>query len=144
MEIIKMKMEHYNDVFDMMKTFYSSDAVYTNGSEEIFRNDILQCISDNPFVEGYIFINEEIMGYGMIARSFSTEFSKQCIWIEDLYIKEKYRHQGIGTMFLEFIKKEFSDCLIRLEIEEENVHALKAYKKSGFTLLPYQEMMYNK
>lgn len=128
-------------VLEMMRTFYASPAVFTNGSEEIFSTDIENCIHDNPYLEGYIIENSnDIQGYVMIAKSFSTEFGKPCIWIEDLYIKDDYRGLGIGSMFMEFIKKKYTNCIFRLEVEEENERAVKLYKKCGFTVLPYMEM----
>ena len=69
-------------VLEMMRVFYASPAVLSNGSEEIFQADVENCVNDCPFLEGYIF--EEagmIQGYGMVAKSFSTEFGKPCIWI---------------------------------------------------------------
>ena len=35
-----MTIEDKADVLDMMRVFYSSEAVLSNGSEEIFLNDI--------------------------------------------------------------------------------------------------------
>ena len=136
-----MTKEDKPAVFEMMKVFYASPAVLSNGSDEIFSNDIENCMNDSPYLEGYIIEDSnEIQGYAMIAKSFSTEFGKPCIWIEDLYIKDKYRGLGLGRMFIEFITKKFTDCIFRLEVEEENERALKLYKKCGFTALPYMEM----
>ena len=136
-----MTKEDKTEVLEMMRVFYASPAVFTNGSEEVFLNDIENCTNDNPYLEGYIVENsEEIQGYAMIAKSFSTEFGKPCIWIEDLYIKDVYRGLGIGNMLMEFITKKYTDCIFRLEVEEENERAVKLYKKSGFTVLPYMEM----
>lgn len=130
-----------NAVLEMMRVFYASPAVLSNGSEEIFIADIDNCINDNPYLEGYIIQSAEgIQGYGMVAKSFSTEFGKPCIWIEDLYIKESFRGQGIGKVFLDFIADQYSDCLLRLEVEYENERAMKLYKKCGFEVLPYTEM----
>ena len=136
-----MTTEDKQSVIEMMRIFYNSEAVWSNGSEEIFSNDIENCINDNPYLEGYIFeASGKIQGYAMIAKSFSTEFGRQCIWIEDLYIKDKYRGTGIGSMFMEFITKKYTDCIFRLEVEEENERAIKVYEKSGFTVLPYMEL----
>ena len=128
-------------VLEMMRVFYASQAVFTNGSEEIFSNDIENCINDNPYLEGYIVEDSNgIQGYAMIAKSFSTEFGKPCIWIEDLYIKDEYRGLGLGNMLMEFITKNYTDCIFRLEVEEENERAINLYKKCGFDVLPYMEM----
>ena len=125
----------------MMRVFYSSAAVYTNGSDEIFKNDIENCLTDNPYLEGYVFESTgSVIGYAMAAKSFSTEFGKRCIWIEDLYIKEEYRGYGIGKTFLDFIEARYADAILRLEVEEENERAVKLYKGCGFTTLPYMEM----
>ena len=97
----KISEEHRQELLKMMTEFYSSDAVSTNGSVEIFEKDIEECISNSPFLEGFIFFaNEEIAGYSMLAHSFSTEFGKHCVLIEDIFIKKEYRHKGISTKFL--------------------------------------------
>lgn len=136
-----MTLEDKAIVMEMMRVFYASPAVLSNGSEEIFINDIENCINDSPYLEGYIFEDSgEIQGYAMVAKSFSTEFGKTCIWIEDLYIKNEYRGLGIGSMFLNYIKEKYADSIIRLEVEEENERAVKVYQKCGFDVLPYMEM----
>ena len=76
----------------------------------------------------------------MIAKSFSTEFGKPCIWIEDIYLKEKYRGIGIGHKFLDYITDKYKGHIFRLEVEEENEVAKKLYEKCGFSVLPYMEM----
>ena len=136
-----MNEKDKTEILEMMRVFYTSPAVFTNGSEEVFLSDIENCINDNPYLEGYIIEDSNgIQGYAMIAKSFSTEFGKPCIWIEDLYIKEEYRGLGLGNVLMEFITKRYTDCIFRLEVEEENERAVKLYKKCGFTVLPYMEM----
>lgn len=140
-KIRDMTIQDKASVLEMMQVFYASPAVFTNGSEEIFLNDIENCISDNPYLEGYIIENSNgILGYAMVAKSFSTEFGKPCFWIEDLYIKDQYRGLGLGKTFFDFITIKYTDCIFRLEVEEENQRAIKLYKKCGFTVLPYIEM----
>lgn len=128
-------------VMEMMRDFYTSPAVFSNGSDEIFSSDIEHCLKGSPYLEGYVMQDaKDIQGYAMIAKSFSTEFGKPCIWIEDLYIKEVYRGLGIGNQFLKFIMQKYEGCVFRLEVEEENGRAVKLYEKCGFTVLPYMEM----
>jgi len=140
-EIRKFKPKDEPEILSMMKEFYNSDAVSTNGSQEIFKEDFNKCIEDFPYLEGYVFCqNNEILGYSMIAKSFSTEFGKICLWAEDLYIKKEYRGNGIIPQFLEYIKSKHPDTLIKLEVEAENSHAVHVYKKCGFNEMPYVEM----
>lgn len=139
--IRSMEERDKKQVLEMMGEFYASPAVLSNGSREIFETDVNNCIGDCPFVEGYIFENENhIQGYAMIAKSYSTEFGKPCIWIEDLYIKSRYRGQGIGSRFLRFLEEHYPNCVFRLEVEAENERAVNVYQKCGFDVLPYMEM----
>lgn len=136
--IRKMTFADKTDVIEMMMVFYASDAVLTNGSEKIFSDDIDTCAGESPYLEGYIFEDaENIQGYAMVAKSFSTECGKPCIWIEDLYIKDEYRGMGIGNLFMEFIAKKYQDSILRLEVDKENKRAIGLYEKNGFTILPY-------
>ena len=136
-----MKKDDKAEVKAMMDVFYNSQAVFTNGSDKIFENDIENCVNDNPFLEGYVFERENtVCGYAMVAKSFSTEFGKPCIWLEDLYINENFRGDGIGGAFLDYLKEKYKNCIIRLEVESENSTAVALYGKKGFTVLPYMEM----
>lgn len=136
-----MTIEHKESVMKMMHDFYTSPAVFSNGSKEIFIRDIENCLNDNPYLEGYVFIEEdEIQGYAMLAKSFSTEFGLPCIWIEDLYFKPEHRGKGIGVEFLTYVEKKYPNTVLRLEAEEENQRAVHVYRKQGYDVLPYMEM----
>ena len=139
--IRNMQEKDRENIIEMMRTFYSSDAVLSNGSDEIFKADFDNCISENPYIEGYVFENsQDIQGYAMVAKSFSTEFGMPCIWIEDLYIKEAYRGLGIGSLFLSYIESKYPNSVFRLEVEAENERAVSVYKKCGYEVIPYMEM----
>ena len=136
-----MEEKDRDTVLGMMRVFYESPAVLSNGSDEIFKADIDNCINDSPYLEGYVFENNgELLGYTMIAKSFSTEFGKPCIWIEDLYFKEDHRGLGVGSAFFEYVEKKYPHHIYRLEVEEENERAIHTYRKNGFEVLPYMEM----
>lgn len=130
-----------DSVLEMMRVFYASPAVLSNGSDEIFAADFNACVGECPYLEGYIFESAQgIQGYAMVAKSYSTEFGKPCIWVEDLYIKAEHRGSGIGSSFLDFIAEKYPNCVLRLEVEAENERAVHVYKKCGYEELPYMEM----
>ena len=139
--IRKMEPRDRAEIIEMMRVFYTSPAVLSNGSEDIFICDIDCCLSDSPYAEGYVFESDGVIcGYGMLARSYSTEFGKPCIWLEDIYIKEEFRGLGYGSRFIEFVGELYPDAVLRLEVEQENERAVAVYEKNGFTVLPYMEM----
>ena len=143
MEFRKITNLDKNFVIDMMRRFYNSPALITNGSEKIFVANVDACIKNSPYLDGYVFVvDEKVIGYGMIAKSFSTEFGGECIWIEDIFIEEKFRGQGLGTEFIKFVKENYPQKIFRLEAEHENKKAVATYKKLGFKELPYLEMVY--
>lgn len=129
-------------VIGMMRVFYASDAVLTNGSEEIFENDFNACVGSSPYAEGYVFKDgKNYLGYAMLAKSFSTEFGKNCVWIEDLYLTPSARGLGIGKAFFALLREKYPDEVLRLEAERENTRAIALYEKCGFEELPYVEMI---
>lgn len=144
--IRKMREADRSGVLDMMREFYSSPAVLSNGSEDIFNRDFDNCVGECPYIEGYVFQSGGIdgsvlQGYAMTAKSFSAEFGKPCIWIEDLYIKSDFRGVGIGGGFLDFIENKYPEAVIRLEVELDNKRAIKVYKAHGYKMLAYNQMI---
>ncbi len=141
-EFRKFEQADFDEIFSMMKVFYNSPAVFTNGSDEIFKAGIDACLDEDfSFVDGYVFVSSsKIIGYAMLAKSFSTEFGKSCIWLEDLYLKPEYRGNGIILKFIKFVENTYKNSILRLEVEDENAHAVHVYEKAGFSRLPYVEM----
>ena len=128
-------------IMEMMQVFYASPAVHTNGSDAIFSADIDACVGDSPYAEGFVMEAEgAIVGYVMVAKSYSTEFGKPCIWIEDIYLRDAYRGQGLGRRLMDYVTAQYTDCIFRLEVDEDNHRARKLYEKCGFSPLPYVEM----
>ena len=144
-EIIRIRPNDRECVIDMMRRFYHSPALITNGSEEIFANNVDNCLKNSPYVEGFVFIVEgKTIGYAMLAKSFSTEFGSECIWIEDIYLEEDYRGRGIGSQFIQYVKDTYSDKILRLEAECDNKKAHLTYEKNGFDKLPYMEFVFTR
>ena len=103
MIVREMRKSDTEEVFIMMRAFYDSPALIHKSSDKVLRKDIEDCLSDMPFVEGFILEeNGEIAGYSMIAKSYTTEYGGICIWVEDIYIKEEYRGRGYATELFAF------------------------------------------
>lgn len=140
--IRKLSTQDKEIFIKMMREFYTSPSVITNGSEKIFEDNFKNCNGGSNFVEGYIFeVEEKIIGYGILAKSYSTEFGGECIWLEDIFIDKEFRGCGYGSKFIEYVKKIYPEKILRLEAEKENVNALDFYKHFGFKELPYLELV---
>lgn len=139
--IREMTNEDRECVAEMMRTFYSSPAVHTSGSREIFLADIDACVGNSPYLEGYVFESDgETAGYAMVAKSFSTEFGKPCLWVEDIYFTPEHRGKGYAGIFFKMMDEKYKGSLLRLEVDGDNEGALRAYQKSGFEVMPYVEL----
>ena len=144
MDIIirKIQRDDAEIVADMMRKFYTSPAVLTDGSEKIFAANVENCLGGSPYVDGFVFVADgEIVGYGMTARGYSTEFGGECIWIEDIFVAEEFRGHGVGTKFIRHVKELYPDKIFRLEASADNASALNIYKRLGFKELPYLELV---
>ena len=103
----KINKNDKNELLDMMRIFYSSNALYTNGSEEIFNSNFENALNNTQYLECYFIVSlENVLGYVLLAKSYSTEFGRECIWLEDLYLKEQYRGKGIIPDFISYIKNK--------------------------------------
>lgn len=142
--IRKMHKADSEEVLAMMKIFYASPALLTDPSEDVMKRDIEDCLGDNPFIECFVFEDKDnnIAGYSMVAHSYSTECGGNCIWVEDIYIKPDYRGKHIAGSFFDYLDGMYKGKAVRmrLEVEEENESAVKAYRKAGFDRLGYVQM----
>lgn len=140
--IRSMRRSDADTVVEMMRDFYTSPAVITNGSEKIFAANVENCLGGSDFVEGFVFVSgDKIIGYGMTAHGYSTEFGGECIWIEDIFIAAEWRGHGVGTKFIRHVKERYPDKIFRLEVDANNVNALDFYRRLGFKALPYLELI---
>ena len=142
MTIKKMTKEHYTDVLDMMRVFYDSPAVLHTSSDKVLENDINACISDNVYLDGYVFVEDDIItGYAMVSKSFTTEYGGICAWIEDLYIKPEFRRKGYARQFFGELPSLSPDVVrFKLEVEPENERAIATYNNCDYSLLHYNIM----
>lgn len=139
-----MQRSDYDEVLEMMKIFYASDALLIHPSEEKLGRMLNDCLSDIPYLEGYILETDgQTAGYGILAKSYSTEACGLCVWIEDIYVQPEHRGKGLGSGFLAFVEERCSHSAarIRLEVEPDNARAIEVYRKAGFEVLGYTQLV---
>ena len=144
MTIRTLKQSDFDRVLSMMRLFYASDALLIHPEESVLRRTLTDAIGDCPYLEAFGFENDGILvGYGMVAMSYSTEAGGLCAWIEDIYISPQFRGMGIGSRFLDFVWERYRNRVvrIRLEAEPENARAMAVYRKAGFEILGYTQLV---
>lgn len=78
---------------------------------------------------------EEAVGYLAVTLGFSLEYGGFDAFIDELFIVEGYRRQGLGRRALAVAEEACRACGVRalhLEVEHANAPALALYRRYGF------------
>lgn len=106
---------------------------------EFITNNKLDKPINSPFSKEVIYVeNDTVIGY----LSYSIMYEKA--EINNIYILEKFRSQGIGSKLLDYLVKKCKICEnITLEVRKNNINAISLYKKYGFKEVAIREKYYN-
>lgn len=77
----------------------------------------------------------EPIGYIVLTFGYSLEFRGRDAFVDELYIRESHRGQGIGTSTLTFIEEVCPSLgvqALHLEVDRTNTAAQSLYRKVGF------------
>lgn len=136
--IRKIELNDKTEYIKMAEDFYASPAVLSPVPKSHFEATFEELMKSSAYTEAFIFECENhVAGYGLIAKTFSQEAGGVVIWIEEIYVKNEFRNQGIGSEFIEYIKEHIPAKRYRLETEPENTKAQELYKRHGFKHLEY-------
>ncbi len=104
---------------------------------ELIRKLLTAIIEDESC--GYIWLIEaagEAIGYVFLAiGSYSLEYGGRDAFIDELYLQENHRNQGIGRQTIAFLKATCATLGVKalhLEVERRNTNAQAFYRRMGF------------
>ena len=100
--------ENDRDVYiEMAREFYHSDAVLHPIPDEYFVRTVEEAIRSDAYAEIFLFeCGGETAGYGLTAKTFSQEAGGYVWWIEEVYIREKFRSRGLGREFFRYLEEQ--------------------------------------
>jgi len=121
-------------VIELMREFYVIE--HLEFVENIARIALRQILAD-PFW-GFVFlmhVEEQIAGYLVLSFGFSLEFHGRDALVDELYVREEYRGQGLGTRSLQHVeavcRKEGIHAL-HLEVDRGNQRGQEFYRRAGY------------
>ena len=82
-----------------------------------------------------LWVDKELAGYVILTLGFSFEYRGREAFIDELYVEEKYRRQGLGRRAMEFVEeraRELGVNAIHLEVDHGNEPALGLYRRVGY------------
>lgn len=127
------------------KEFYRSDTVDHQIPEDFIVKTFEELMRANTYAEAYIIEQEgKRAGYALLAKSFSQEAGGMVLWLEEIFILPEFRSCGLGGQFLKFLKEDVPAVRLRLELCPSNTKACEIYKRNGFQILNYNQMIYDK
>ena len=129
---------------EMASEFYHSPAVLHPVPDAFFERTADETLGSDAYAQIYMLeCDGEPAGYGLTAKTFSQEAGGYVIWLEELYIREQFRSRGLGSEFFAYVEKKYAGqaARFRLEVEEDNVRAISLYKRLGYEVLDYTQMI---
>lgn len=141
MEIRRVQPSDREEYKKIVAEFYSSDAVMAPVDSEHFDRTFDELMrSDERAVCYFADCDGKIGGYALAVRFFSQEAGGEVIWLDEIYMRNKYRGEGIGTALISRVFADFPlVAAYRLEIEPENEGAERLYRRLGFEKLAYEQ-----
>ena len=137
--------EDKNIFMAMAKDFYSSKAVAHNIDNKIIEATFDTAIDKPHVVRAFIIEDSGIpVGFALLSFYFATEVGGLVVLLEDLYLAEACRSKGLGREFIRFIEQEYPSAKrFHLEVTKENTRAIDLYRKLGYEVLEYVQMVKN-
>jgi GNAT superfamily N-acetyltransferase len=91
-----------------------------------------------------IHLDDQTIGYVVATYGFSLEFYGRGIIIDELFVVDAYRSQGIGRQAIEFVE-DFARSQglhsLTLDVDIANVRGQQFYQARGFDYYPHMHIM---
>ena len=129
------------DFFTLVDEFYHSDGVHKPIPRSHYQRTFKYIMENRNLANAFLlYSNSDLAGYGQISFAYSNEAGGFVLWIEEVYIRQDFQGQGLGSYFINYILTEYQNKVrrIRLEVEPENIGAKGLYERLGFRTLVYE------
>ena len=94
---------------------------------------------DNPAARALVAeLGDEVVGYAIYFRTFSTFIGKAGIWLEDLYVRADHRQKGIGKALLKAVgtvAEESGAQRYEWSVLDWSQNAIDVYERMGGEIL---------
>jgi len=125
---------HTGQVLEMQEKFYAIDHYPFNANKAKL---VLQHFLASPDL-GRIWLlrlEEQFIGYLALTFCYSFEFGGRIAFLDEFFIQEAFRHQGLGSQALTYVLAEATNLelkVLHLEAERHNIAGKALYHKFGF------------
>ena len=134
-ELIEAGPEHADRIDQLVAAFHLHEGVSVTDHARRTSIDNLLAMP----AQGRILLvqhrDAKIVGYAVLAFGFSLEFGGRDAFLDELFIADTFRGQGIGSAALAAVcawARQELLCALHLEVERDNKAAKTLYTQSGF------------
>lgn len=126
-----------NDKSEVLEMMASFNKIEGYDFDSIHREKNLSEFTSNLSL-GRLYVitlQQQIIGYLVLAFGFSFEYKGRDAFIDEFYIKPAFRNKGIGGITLDFValqSKKLDVKALHLEVESHNIYANKLYINKGY------------
>lgn len=121
-------------IIEMMRRYYAEDGYLFAEAEA--RQAVVDLIRDDKLGRLWVARDpDRVIGYLAVTLGFSLEYRGRDAFIDELFIEDRARGQGLGRRALEIAEsycRERGVNALHLEVEHHREAALELYRRSGF------------
>lgn len=120
----------------LMREYYAYDA--HEFLEEKARQALEPLLANAVYGLAWLILDAKlVIGYAVITFGYSLEFGGRDAFLDELYLREDYRGQGIGTRIIQHVLdvcQTHGVKALHLEVMAQNTRAQELYRRLGFEL----------
>jgi ribosomal protein S18 acetylase RimI-like enzyme len=121
-------------LLELVKEFHENEHLAFD--EQTEHSVLADFLSDESLGKVWLIQQEsEIIGYIILTRGYSIEYRGRDAFIDEFYLRAKYRQQGIGTKTLAFAEdscRALGVQALHLEVDFDNGNAQRLYRRVGY------------
>ncbi|MEQ9300972.1 MAG: GNAT family N-acetyltransferase [Cyclobacteriaceae bacterium] len=121
-------------ILEMMKEFYALDNYPFDVA--VAKENLMEFIGNADLGRLFLILEDKnIIGYITLTFGYSFEYGGRDAFIDEFFIKEAYRNQGVGKATMAFLAEASQGLGVKalhLEVERYNEHASRLYLNEGF------------
>lgn len=142
LKIQTLTAEDREEFLSLSRDFYRSAAVLHEIDESCHIHAFDEMMRSDEYLLGYLLkCDGKTAGYAVLNKMFMREVGGTVVWIEELYITPPFQGKGLGSAFFAWLEQNVPAVRYRLEAEPDNARAMALYKRLGYEVLPYVQMI---
>lgn len=142
-QLVNYNKKYAKELTNMMLDFYNSDAVLHNIDKKNIDDTVEMLGEGSIYADVFILlVDDDIAGYSLISKTHSNEAGGIVVWVEEIYLKEKYRKNKYSKLLVEHIFNIYKNAKrFRMEAVKDNETSINLFTSYKFEKLEYVQFL---